>query len=261
MNIYKKIQNLRNRLIHGLDTNMGSGEDDYVIVSYPKSGNTWVRFLIANYLYPNQEVNFYTIHKLIPELEKLKKRKRKDVHNKIFKSHSFYNRNFKNIIYIVRDGRDVYTSYYHYLKNRLSKELSFKDFLINEKYRQGNWGDHVVSWLDHYSDSQNFLVIRYEDLLSDCGNELNKILKFMNIDEINLQRIKKSVELSSFETMKKIELSQGRPDKNLDKATRFVRNGKTQDWVNLFGEKEKEIFKQREGEILIRLGYEKTLFW
>jgi hypothetical protein len=41
-------------------------DDDTFLVSYPKSGNTWVRFLLANLLYPNQAVGFANINRLLP---------------------------------------------------------------------------------------------------------------------------------------------------------------------------------------------------
>ena len=42
--------------------------DDTLVVSYPRSGNTWTRFLIANLRYPNLEVDFTNIEKLIPDM-------------------------------------------------------------------------------------------------------------------------------------------------------------------------------------------------
>ena len=40
--------------------------DDTFLVSYPKSGNTWVRFLLANLIYPNETVGFANINRLLP---------------------------------------------------------------------------------------------------------------------------------------------------------------------------------------------------
>ena len=38
-------------------------DGDTFIVSYPKSGNTWIRFLIAHLVYKNEENNFANIEK------------------------------------------------------------------------------------------------------------------------------------------------------------------------------------------------------
>src|SRR6202161_3525192 len=41
--------------------------DDRFLVSYPRSGNTWTRFLIANLVYPQRNVSFLNIEELIPD--------------------------------------------------------------------------------------------------------------------------------------------------------------------------------------------------
>jgi hypothetical protein len=41
--------------------------DDTFLVSYPRSGNTWTRFLIANLAYPHESVSFLNIERLIPD--------------------------------------------------------------------------------------------------------------------------------------------------------------------------------------------------
>lgn len=239
----------------------GTKKDDYVIVSYPKSGNTWVRFLVANYLYPDEKVDFHTIHKLIPEIASSYKIKSRISPCRIFKSHSSFRSDFRNVIYVVRDGRDVYTSYYHYLKNKIPDDFTFEDFLSDEKHRQGDWSTHVVSWIEGTEELSSFLVVRYEDLLTDCAGELRRILKFLDISGLQNQRIQRSVEASSFESMRKLEARKGRPHAEKDQADRFIRKGKSGDWINHFSEKEKKIFKEREGEILVRLGYEEDMHW
>jgi hypothetical protein len=40
--------------------------EDTFVVSYPKSGNRWVRFLLANLIYPNETVDFTNINRLLP---------------------------------------------------------------------------------------------------------------------------------------------------------------------------------------------------
>jgi len=41
--------------------------DDIFLVSFPKSGNTWTRFLIANLVHPEEKVGFENIHRLVPD--------------------------------------------------------------------------------------------------------------------------------------------------------------------------------------------------
>ena len=43
-------------------------KDDIFIASYPKSGNTWTRFLIANLIYQNEVIDFSNIEKKVPDI-------------------------------------------------------------------------------------------------------------------------------------------------------------------------------------------------
>lgn len=232
-------------------------ENDIFIVSYPKSGNTWMRFLIANALYPKKDINFYNIHELIPELDYAKKDKMSL--RSIFKSHSIYNQKFRKVIYIVRDGRDVYSSYYHYLKPNMPKDMTFKNFLVDEKYKLGFWSDHVTSWLNEW-DEENFILVKYEDLLSNSENELKNVLNFLN-EEYDDDIISNACKASSFKSMRQIESEEGRPNQNNDKVDKFVRKGEAGYWDELFDDEAKEIFKNREGQVLVELGYEKNNQW
>ena len=58
---------------------------------YPKSGNTWTRFLIANLLHPSEPATFTNIDRLIPQSEELSKRELDRVPRpRIMKSHQYY---------------------------------------------------------------------------------------------------------------------------------------------------------------------------
>jgi hypothetical protein len=48
--------------------------DDTFLCSYPKSGNTWVRFLVANLLEQKLEITFCNIDDYVPEIELHKER-------------------------------------------------------------------------------------------------------------------------------------------------------------------------------------------
>ena len=88
-------------------------QDHIILASYPKSGNTWLRFILSHlYSVGNVEVSFETIEQLIPGVVKPWKRLfiKQMLDPPVFKSHSHYvesNSHCRNI-YIVRDPRDVY---------------------------------------------------------------------------------------------------------------------------------------------------------
>jgi len=235
--------------------------DDVFVVSYPKSGNTWVRFLLGNLIKrPGDEVDFHSVHDYVPEFSELDRRLDDLSGPRCIKSHETYNSLYPRVVYIVRDGRDVYVSYYHYLRNRLPDGVSFADFLSEDTYRQGSWGKHVASWLDPLEHSSRLLLVRYEDLLADCAAQVHRLVDFVGLDATE-EEIQASVRNSSFDSMRRLEEQRGRAYASNDKAERFVRKGKAGNWKDVFGEQEKEIFKRFEGGMLQRLGYESTNDW
>src|SRR5271169_1782765 len=90
-------------------------KDDTFLVSYPKSGNTWVRMLIANFLSPDKPADFRDMNRLVPDPGAQTKRHfAKMPRPRVIKSHSVFDPRFPRVIYIVRDPRDVVISEYHY---------------------------------------------------------------------------------------------------------------------------------------------------
>lgn len=228
--------------------------DDVFVVSYPKSGNTWVRFLLANALYPGADVDFHTIHGLVPEVGKEDMRRATLPPPRILKSHAPYRAAYPRVIYILRDGRDVYTSYYHYRKPNLPDGTTFEDFLRGDHWPT-RWAAHVQGWVDAASARDDILVVRFEDLKDDSARELRRMLDFIGETYISANRIQEAVEESSFHNMRRLEEKRGRkygPD------TRFVRKGKAGSHQELFTQKAREIIWQEEGRMLRNLGYENS---
>src|ERR1700691_1470587 len=51
--------------LHRLGRRLPVRPDDILLASYPQSGNTWLRFLIANLVHPNQAVDLGNLHQLV----------------------------------------------------------------------------------------------------------------------------------------------------------------------------------------------------
>lgn len=229
--------------------------DDIFLVSYPKSGNTWVRFLIANLLKKNDElIDFQSVIKFVPEIGTHMDVLANLDRPRIIKSHELYNDEYPNVIYIVRDPRDVYVSYYHYLKKKLPVGMTFTEFLRKDDLYPSRWHEHVSSWID----KPNLLLVKYEDLLLDTYGELSKILSFIHRDDFDEKQIKKAIAASNFEQMKKIESEKGRPFKTKEeamRATQFVRKGIIGDWINYFNKDDLKLVEREAKNVITRLGY------
>ncbi len=232
--------------------------DDVFIVSYPKSGNTWLRFLLANILKQQEEINFHTVHNYVPEVGKQDEIIDNLERPRIIKSHSLYIREYPKVIYLIRDGRDVYVSYYFHRLKQLPVDCTFGEFLKSQDHYPCAWGEHVSSWLIRRSSS-NFLIVRYEDLIDDCLKQLKRIANFLSLKQSE-EQLKLATKKSSFDNMRRLEFEKGRLYKDHGPKI-FMRKGKTGDWKNFFGKNEKTIFKSREGQPLITLGYEFNGRW
>ena len=213
--------------------------DDTFLVSYPKSGNTWVRFLLANLLHPNETVGFANINRLLPAPGVLSKRFLRSLPRpRILKSHETLDVRFRKVIYLVRDPRDVAVSEYHFdLKKRyiepdVTLEQFVKRFIAGETSSYGSWWEHAASWIATRQGNPNFLLVRYEDLLSDSVGETAKIAEFLGI-QADRERLQAAVERSSADRMRKLEkqeADQWTGTKNTRQEIPFVRAAKSGGW-------------------------------
>ena len=150
-------------------------EKDIFLTSYPKSGNTWIRFLIANLISKEEKViNFSNINDIVPDIYKATPVQINSLSKpRIIKSHEHFDSRYKKIIYIVRNPFQVAVSYYHHLIkfNRIEENYPFKKYLVEflegEVFpKKGNWNSHVMNWLQQSDNSgQKLLLIRYEDMV------------------------------------------------------------------------------------------------
>lgn len=234
--------------------------DDVFVVSYQKSGNTWVRFIIANLIKRDAEetIDFYTSNNYVPEVDRHSRIISSLPRPRMIKSHAPFQSPYPNVIYCVRDGRDVYVSYYFHRRDSLLPGMTFGEFLARPKHHPCLWSEHVDSWL-RAERQPRMIVVRYEDLSQDAEREALRIASFLGLDP-TADQLRQAVAQSSFENMRRLEMERGRPYK-AEGPELFMRRGQPGNWKEYFGEKEKELFKQREGETLIRLGYESDEGW
>src|SRR2546423_3783309 len=140
--------------------------DDVFLVSYPKSGNTWTRFLIANLLYPECNPDFTNINELIPDPEALSKRRLAQLPRpRIIKTHQYYHPNYKNIICIVRDPRDVAVSEYYFHRKRRAYVDDFpmedhvRNFVAGNSTLYGGGGQNIATWLTTRAGTPGILLL------------------------------------------------------------------------------------------------------
>ena len=216
-----------------------SFDDDVWIVSYPKSGNTWTRFLIANLISGGETVDWSNIERWVPDIYYNRDPQLRGLPRpRYFKSHEAYRPSYRRVVCIVRDPRDVAVSYYHFvLKAKMLPDgATIEDFI--EKFLEGrldpygSWGENVGSWLGARRDTADFIVVRYEDLLANAEAELSRLAEMLGLptDE---GLLRKAVTNSRADRMRELENAQRNEHKFL-KSSRadipFVRAAKSGQW-------------------------------
>lgn len=253
-----------------LDFELGSEnltiyDSDIFLVSYPKSGNTWLRFLLGNIKDPDTPVDFRNLESRVPDIYTNRDRKLRRISRpRILKSHEPFTSTYPSVIYLVRDPRDVAVSYYHHHRkfNLVSRDYPlsefFERFLNGELDPYGEWGSHVGGWMESGPGSSNFHFLRFEDFKRAPLAELTRIAQFLKID-CAPEELKQAVALSSLERMQKLESAQWRHWKST-KGTAgdlpFIRTGKTGTWENELPDHLARKLQQRWAEQMRLAGYD-----
>jgi hypothetical protein len=252
--------------LHKPGRNFDVYPDDIILVSYPKSGNTWTRFLIANLVYPDKQVDFTTINELMPDPEALTKRHlARMARPRIIKSHQYFDPRYRRVIYIVRDPRDVLLSAYHFdiKRNRIQEAYPLEQYTTRfigpqDGHQYGNWGENVASWIYVRANDPGFLLVRYEELLSAGPGELCRIAEFLGITP-DPTAIAQALKRSTADRMRELEKEQAASwssTKETRKDKPFVRAAKAGGWKQELPEPCVAQVERTWGQIMTSLGYE-----
>ena len=194
--------------------------------SYHKSGNTWVRTFLTNYLYEEKDDPFENINK-IPSYPRerhftfLNEQELKTLGDKensfkhyiksqekinsngglsLFKTHSYcggvnnnYFTNSQNtagFIYFVRDPRSVAISLSHHMTKSLEDVVNIMTDQKTFMKVNDEFSEYLSSWRINYLSWRNAkypkLIIKYEDLKDNSYDNFKKILKFIN-NHVNIE--------------------------------------------------------------------------
>ncbi len=179
-------------------------DEGFVIVSFPKSGRTWLRTTLAKYIELYYSVPFNV------ELDNLPENIPKIKFTHIV--HSIRNAKAKGIVVLLRDPRDVLVSYYYERTQRpLKSRKKFKGTI--SEFARSRWGIrrivHFLNKLVIYESNmkksnQKILYLTYESLKRNQEKEMTKLLKFLGLPT-DRKILLKAINFSSFKRMQKME--------------------------------------------------------
>jgi len=227
---------------------------DWVVVSYPKSGTTWMLYLLQQ-LRGGEEIK-QNLSNHFSFLERFGKQSTESMLKpRLVKTHLNFDliKNNPDVKYVVvaRHPKDVAVSYYHHIvgfdKTYNWKHGQFNDFF--QLFIEGKipYGDYFKVVPNLWSESQrckNVYFILYENMKTNYENEIKMLARFLGDDiEKNLlandeKLLRKITSATSFQSMQKndkvfapanIERVQNMP---------FTRKGVIGDWKNFLTPKQ-----------------------
>lgn len=234
-----------------------------ILAEFPRSGGNWVRDMLGDVLQrPNPRYSLFPI-----------------TFDAIVQTHQHKAIEHQSVIYVVRDGRDVLLSHYHFTINALlgnskkvrSRALKFHPSLqevantgdrslgsISEFYNEWrvrpigsrvNWGDHVTAWLEKKPD--NVTVVTYDKLLANPCRELTLAVEEFTGQKTEEFLVEFSIKRNSFEY--KTGLSKGQI---VESTT--ARRGMSGVWREELSDELKCLFTRDFGKALKIAGFPKV---
>jgi hypothetical protein len=252
---------------------LGLKPQDVFLASYPRSGSTWLRFILFEIL-TGKDAGFQALEQRLPEV---------NAHRgvppvlpeggRFIKTHEKYRKDYGRAVFLVRDLRDVFLSSY-----AASVELGmisfvsagdFDSFLLSflegRACKVGSWQEHTRSWLESpLANNGNLMVVRYEDLRQNSEQVVGQLLEFLGVTT-EVRMIRKAIENNALQQMRAKEdcarragerssLLYSRTSSSED--GRFIRQGAIGGWRSKLTDIQLKVIWQYAGDTLAAAGYE-----
>jgi hypothetical protein len=238
---------------------------DATIVSYGKSGRTWLRLMLSRFyqsrhgLPEGTFLEYDNLSRRIPEIPTL------------FFTHGNYLRDFtghfdavaedfrdQRVLLLVRDPRDIAVSQYFQWKHRMSphkrwlnrypardSELSVWQFVAEHEAGLDRAISFLNAWAEAASSLEAIEIVRYEDMRTEPEASLARVLRFLGADP-DEAGVHDAVEYARFDNMRRLEeglqvSASGRrlvPGKRGKSDSYKVRRAKVGGWRDYFDEEQ-----------------------
>jgi hypothetical protein len=216
---------------------------DAFLISYPKSGRTWLRYLLSCYFAEIASLGFQpdleTMFRVLPNFDLDPVRgigafageAHRDhvplvpVSHLAFKSVLFRDR---PVILLVRDPRDVIVSaYFHATRHKKVFSGNIDTFLDDPAYGLPALVRFLNGWAEGLS-GRHHLLISYERMLHEPASTVTSVLGFLRAD-IREDAMQRAIEAAQFDRMRAKERDRGIPGHDYDRTDTLslrMRSGK-----------------------------------
>lgn len=246
--------------------------DDTFLVGHPKSGNTWLAFMIAVMAVGEEhadEVNVKNVGTFVPTIhgqELLVSRLPLSSPRTFRNEWPVLGDLYPRTLYLVRDPRSVLVSYYHHYAAVAPKSAGSMSSFVERYLTEGNiaewepqlrrWDRHVSVWLDR-AESQRVLVVKYEEMRMARFETLKRVQQFLEWPT------DAAVELAAgrgeFESMQASERRHGAESfagVKTASGAQFFRSGTAAGWVDELPHESVVLIEQAFGPVMQRCGYD-----
>jgi hypothetical protein len=211
------------RWLRGREENRKLAQADCVIVSFGKSGRTWLRVMLSRFyqvkhgLAERHLIGFDNLHRknaAIPKIFFTHDNYLKDYTNNADNKSDYYD---KKVVLMVRDPADVSVSQFFQWKFRMRKakkeindypdegeDVSLYDFIMRPNAGLPKAIDFLNLWAREMGHIRDVLIVRYEDMRAQPEATLARIVEFMGTPGTP-EQIHESVEFASVENMRGLE--------------------------------------------------------
>lgn len=227
---------------------------DVFIAGYPKSGNTWFQLINVGLLYGlnSMLVPDSVVQELVPDVH-FKNFYRRYSTPMLFKTHHPPFAEYKKVVYLLRDGRDVVVSFYHHTCHLSGRKIDFVEFVDQYNIFSLKWHEHVNLWLSNPYKAE-MLVVKYEDLKLNGLRVLEQYCDFLDINR-NKDHLQSVINETDFERMRLRESHLGWDHPSWPKDKPFIRRGVVGSHKDEFPKAALDKFLSQSGETLEKCGY------
>ena len=245
---------------------------DGFIVAHPKSGNTWIAYMLAILLEhgdPEHRVTTKNLGAFVPTIhgddagisahEALPD-------PRIFRNEwPDYPALYPRTVYLVRDPRSVLVSYFHHYRVTTGDTKTSLDDFIELYLREGcirSWEPRLTRWDRQVAEWKNLertdsvMIVKYEDMHADRQAVLKQIASFCRIPP-SRDAIDAAVERGSFEEMRFAEQQHGAEayPQEPGSAGWFLRRGRVDAWKDELTPQTRTAIEEEFRPVMEALGY------